>query len=77
MPLTPLERKAAFAHAVTMHETTKTAGALELGYSYTHVEGVMEGSRPGSEAMKRAVATYCGVPYDEFWGADAPVAAAS
>lgn len=77
MPLTPLERKAAFMHAVTMHETTRAGAALALGFSWTHVEGVMANERPGSHAMKEAVADYCGVAFDEYWGEPLPVARAS
>ncbi|MGI8766170.1 MAG: hypothetical protein ACR2KM_06630 [Gemmatimonadaceae bacterium] len=68
MALTPLERRAAFAHSVTMHETSKGDGALSIGYSWTHVDGVMEGTRPGSEEMKAAVAEYCGFSVEQFWG---------
>ena len=74
MPLTPLERKAAFAHTVTMRETTKTDGALSIGYSWTHVEGVMDESRPGSDEMKAKVAEYCGIDPEIFWGEAAPIA---
>ena len=73
-PLTPLERKAAFAHAVTMHETTKLDGALSIGYSWTHVEAVMEGTRTASDELKSKLAGYCGVEMDVFWGDDAPIA---
>lgn len=68
MALTPLERKAAFMHAVTMRQKGKMAGAREIGYSWTHVETVLNEGRAGSEKMKQRVAEYCGVPYKKFWG---------
>ena len=73
-PLTPLERRAAFAHAVTMHETSKAGGSEFLGYSWTHIEAVMEGSRTPGDELRAKLAEYCGVDPEIFWGEAAPVA---
>lgn len=68
MPLTPLERKAAFAHAVTLRGKSKTAAAKEdLGVTWTHLSAVLEEDRDGSEELRRRFADYIGVPVEECW----------
>lgn len=80
MPLTPLQRKAAFAHAVTMRETNRSAAALSMGRSATHVDLVLAGVRTGSDELKQKLADYCGHTVEAFWGpaiAHVPTARAS
>ena len=77
MPLSPLQRKAAFAHAITMRETTKTAAAMSLGYSLTHIEATMSGERVASDELKAKLAEYCAHTEEAFWGEPVSVARAS
>jgi hypothetical protein len=69
MPLTPLERKAAFAHAAMLKEQTRVAAAKELGVSWTHLNYVLGGERDGSDELEDKVAAYCGQTVRQFWGA--------
>ena len=63
MPLSPLERKAAFAYAATMRGKTKTAAAKEdLGVTWTHLAGVLSGERYGSAELWQRFAEYVGKP---------------
>lgn len=68
MRLSPLERKAAYAHAVTMRGKSKTAAAREdLGVTWTHLSAVLEGERDGSPALRRRFADYIGVTIQQCW----------
>lgn len=69
MPLKPLERKASFAGAVVLHETTQQAACKELGVSWTHLHFCFLGNRQPSEELMERVAEYVGVPVGQFWGA--------
>lgn len=72
--LTVLERKAAFAAAVELNETNKTAAALSLGVSWNHLLLCMEGDRKPSAELAQRVADYCKVPAGQFWGPREPIA---
>lgn len=77
MPLSPLERKAAFAYAAAMREKSRNRAAKEdIGFTLTHVLGVLDGTRPGNADLMRRLAEYVGRDYVEFWGAPAPTPAA-
>lgn len=77
MPMTPLERKAAFKHAVTMNETTLEAASREvIGVTWLHLsQGINEEEtrRGMSPEVKQKFADYIGRPIEEVFGA--PVAA--
>jgi hypothetical protein len=77
VPLTPLQRKAAFAAAVELHETTKSAAATDLGVSWTHLLLCFEGARVPSEELMQRVADYVAIDRDHFWPPRQPAAAAS
>ena len=73
MIMTPLERKAAFRAAATMHESTMNNAARKLGVSYNHLmlvlagpEGHKEG-REGSAALRERIAQFLGCPVDEVF----------
>jgi hypothetical protein len=73
MIMTPLERKAAFRAAATMHDTTMNNAARGLGVSYNHLmlvlagpEGHKEGRR-GSAALQKRIAEFLGRPVDEVF----------
>jgi hypothetical protein len=73
MIMTPLERKAAFRAAATMHETTMNNAARRLGVSYNHLmlvlagpEGHKEG-RVGSAELQERIAQFLGRPVDEVF----------
>lgn len=78
MPMTPLERKAAFKHAVTMKETTLEAASREvIGVTWIHLsQGINEEeTRRGlSPEVKQKFADYIGRPVKEVFGALAAVA---
>lgn len=66
--MTPLERKAAFAHAVTMRRTTRSRAAKEeLGVSLLHLRYVLDGTRVGSAELLQRFADFIGRPLDEVW----------
>lgn len=71
--MTPLERKAAFRAAATLHELTMSNAARQLGVSYNHLmlvlagpEGHKEG-REGSAALRERIAAFLGRPVDEVF----------
>jgi chemotaxis protein histidine kinase CheA len=65
--LTPIQRKAAFMAAVTLRGSTRMAAAAELGVSWTHLLGVLDGLRTGSAELKRRIAIYVGMPVDQLF----------
>ncbi len=67
MPFAPIERKAAFMAAVTLKKTNKTAAALGLGVSWTHLDAVLMGERDGSMRLKDEIAEYVGISTLHFW----------
>lgn len=68
MPLTPLERKAAFAHSAILKQQTRIAAAQMLGVSWTHLNYVLGGEREGSAELEDKIAEYCGKTPRQFWG---------
>jgi len=68
MPLSPLQRKAAFASAAILNRKTQTAAAKEdLGVSLPHLLGVMSGERVGSDRLEQRFAEYIGLPVNRVW----------
>lgn len=80
MPMTPLERKAAFKHAVTMKETTLEAASREsIGVTWLHLSlglNEEETKRGLSDEVKQKFAAYIGKPVEEAFGAGSPANAA-
>lgn len=69
MPMTPLERKAAFASSVILKETTQERAAREdLGVSAFHLGECLADRRIASEELKQRFADYVERPYEEIWG---------
>jgi transcriptional regulator with XRE-family HTH domain len=60
MAMSPLERKAAFRAAATLHEVTMANAARRLGVSYNHLTLVLNGERKGSDALKSRIAYFLG-----------------
>jgi hypothetical protein len=69
VPLSPLERHAAFAYAATMHRRrSKSAAAKEdLGVTWTHLSAVLDEIRPGSDDLRARFAAYIEKPVEEVW----------
>lgn len=74
MAMTPLERKAAFKHAVTMKQTTLEAASREaIGVTWLHLSlGINEEeTRRGMSAeVKQKFAAYIGRTVEEVFGAN-------
>ena len=67
MPMTPLQRKAAFRSAATLKEVSMATAARRLGVSYNHLMLVLAGTREGSLELKRRIADFIGYqPADVF-----------
>jgi hypothetical protein len=60
MPMTPLQRKAAFRAAATLSEVSMAVAARRLGVSYNHLMLVLAGTREGSIELKNRVAEFVG-----------------
>jgi hypothetical protein len=60
MPMTPLQRKAAFRSAATLQQVSMATAARRLGVSYNHLMLVLAGTREGSLELKQRVATFIG-----------------
>jgi plasmid maintenance system antidote protein VapI len=60
MPMTPLQRKAAFRSAATLSEVSMSTAARRLGVSYNHLMLVLAGTREGSVELKTRVAEFVG-----------------
>jgi transcriptional regulator with XRE-family HTH domain len=58
----PLERRAAFRAAVTLHRMTVAAAADSFGVSYNHLALVLKGQRQGSARLEEAIANFLGRP---------------
>jgi transcriptional regulator with XRE-family HTH domain len=73
MVMTPLERKAAFRAAATLHEITLNNAARRLGVSYNHLILVLAGpegqpgGRQGSAALQERIAQFIGRPVREVF----------
>jgi len=57
-PMSPLERKAAFKAAVTLHEMTMAEASAQFGISYNHLTLVLAGKRKGSLRLEEAIAAF-------------------
>lgn len=68
MAMTPLERKAAFKHAVTMNRTTQEAASAEMGVTYYHLSEGIAGRRSLSAELKEKFAAYIGKSPVEVFG---------
>jgi uncharacterized protein involved in copper resistance len=76
--MTPLERKAAFKHAVTMKETTLEAASRDvIGVTWMHLSlGIDEENRRGmSDEVKAKFAKYIGKTAEEVFGDSSSTAA--
>jgi transcriptional regulator with XRE-family HTH domain len=62
MPMTPLQRKAAFRSAATLAQVSMATAARRLGVSYNHLMLVLAGTREGSLELKHRIATFIGRP---------------
>jgi len=65
--LTPIQRKAEFMAAVTLRRSTKTAAAEELDVSWTHLVGVLDGTRPSSTELRDRIAAYVEMPVAQLF----------
>jgi hypothetical protein len=65
--MSPIERKAAFKAAVTLHETTMAFAAQSLGVSYNHLMLVLRGDRIGSQRLERAIAEFIKQPVERVF----------
>lgn len=60
--LTPLQRKALFKAAVTLHEITAAQAARQFGVSYNHLTLVLNGERVGSLRLQDHIAAFINRP---------------
>jgi transcriptional regulator with XRE-family HTH domain len=67
MPMSPLERKAAFRAAATLKEVTMANAARRLGVSYNHLMLVLNGDRKASSALKSRIADFLGCAAPEVF----------
>lgn len=51
-----------FVAVVTLKSSTKSAAAETLGVSWTHLLGVLDGTRVGSALLLAKIADYVGLP---------------
>lgn len=68
MPMTALERRAAFKAAVTLREITMAEAATTVGVSYNHLMLVLAGVRKGSVRLESAIAAFVGVSVAHMFG---------
>lgn len=71
-PFTPLKRRAAFNAAVVLHETTVRKTARSFGVSHQHLGLVLDGVRPGSPELRKAIARFVGLPRGEIFPSTLP-----
>lgn len=67
MPMSPIERRAAFRAAVILKQTTMTRAAASLGISYNHLVLVLAGNRRASRRLQSAVATFLEVSIERVF----------
>lgn len=75
MPMSPLERKAAFLYAVTMNQTTLESAAKDAcGVTWFHLsQGIAHPEyRTMSDEVKQRFADYIGKTVDEVFGSPVP-----
>lgn len=76
MPMTGLERKAAFKHAVTMNETTLDAAARDAcGVTWFHLSQGIADERDLSAEVKEKFAAYIGRTVEDVFGTESSAAA--
>lgn len=69
MPMTPLERKAAFKHQVTLDETTLDAAAKAVcGVTWLHLSEGIADRRALSAEVREKFATYIARPVADVFG---------
>lgn len=66
--LTPLERRAEFVKAATLHGTTRMGACSSLGITWTHLLACMNGERTPSAELRTRVAEYVRISANRFWG---------
>ena len=67
MPMSPLERKAAFRAAATLKQVTMANAARRLGVSYNHLMLVLNGDRKASSGLKSRIADFLGCATPEVF----------
>jgi transcriptional regulator with XRE-family HTH domain len=67
MPMTPLQRKAAFRSAATLNALSMSGAARRLGVSYNHLMLVLAGNREGSIELKTRLAKFLGYPVTDLF----------
>lgn len=65
--LSPLQRKALFKAAVTLHEVTTMQAAEQMGVSYNHLMLVLAGERVGSRHLQERIAAFVEHPREELF----------
>ena len=66
--MTPLERRAEFVKAATLHGTTLAGAAASLGVTWTHLLACINGERTPSAELRQRVAEYVRMSPHRFWG---------
>lgn len=69
MPLTPLQRKAAWKSACVLKRMTEKAAAQKLGVTVTHLQLVFANKRKPSAALAAKIARFVG--HDDFFAPSA------
>jgi hypothetical protein len=75
MPMTALERKAAYVAASILKEHTLEQAAAEVGAHPNHIYLVLAGKRTASQDLEERLARYAGRTAEEFALAPAPAVA--
>lgn len=76
MPMSELERKAAFKHACTMQRTTMSRAARDvMGVGYHHLTEGLAGRRELSEAVEERFSAFIGSNRAAVFGATTTAAA--
>lgn len=66
--MSPVKRRAAFKHSVTLMQITACNAARKLRVSYNHLMLVLNGDRFGSARLRAAIAEFLGVPESQVFG---------
>jgi hypothetical protein len=66
--MSPVERRAAFKHSVTLMQITACNAARKLRVSYNHLMLVLNGDRFGSTRLRAAIAEFLGMPESQVFG---------
>src|SRR5690349_5606729 len=71
MPMTPLERKAAFKHQTTLDQTTlESAARSQCGVTWLHLSEGIADRRPLSLEVQQKFAAYIGRSVEDVFGDD-------